>query len=327
MKVMNLRDLQDVIEREEFETHPINDWSRPFYFCHEDGALYENPEDHCPNPYHPNLPPRAPNRGFLYLIVASVCIALIYSIINNEALVTLIVTFLLVIISAVVFIILLVAIIYIRIKVAPSPAEREKDRKLAGLLSSLISDFFAMIVVSLMLGQFPSLTWWIIEFAIEYALDSFITDRLALWIYGRELPPDEAPPIYKEAPEVIQDIIREIAVEVWHHLLLFVASLAVGFWFLCPVFFDGSFPWWAVPSVFGPLVGWSLPFFHRFFTVWDDSRFDLLRQDWFLSLVCAYIVLKPTKKELIKYPWLSLLFHVFLAIPGGCFVTALVLLF
>jgi purine-cytosine permease-like protein len=193
MKVMNLRDLQNMIERGEYDKHPVSQWN-PKYLCPYDGTIRQNLEDDCPNPYHPYLPPQAPqasSRSFLYAVVASVCLAFIYSIINNEALVTFIVTFLLLITSVIVFTTLFVIFIYLTVRqVQPlaeiETVEVEKNRRFFGLFFSITSAFFAMFFVSILQRQFPSLTWWIIEFAIAYVLETFVADHLALWMYKRK---------------------------------------------------------------------------------------------------------------------------------------------
>lgn len=177
-RILTLRDLQEIIERGEFETHPIikqleansGDGSASFWYCADDGTIRPKNEHHCLNPYHPYPPPRASGRDLLYLAAGSITLALIYSIVTNEALATLIVTFLLLIVSVPVFLILNLGFTVLIAKLASSPIEVEKFAYPSGILIDLAAGLWAMLIVSLVRGELPDITWFLIEFSIGVIL-------------------------------------------------------------------------------------------------------------------------------------------------------------
>lgn len=339
LRILNLRDFQEAIERGEYDTFPVKEWMQEhaadtaneaaMYICPYDGTIHQEPGD-CPSPYHPHPRPGGSNRVLRWLIVVSVCFAAIYSILNNEALVTLIVTVLLLIITAIVFAVLFVTVIYIWAKVAPERVER--GRKLVGQFSALLSGFFAMIIVSILQGRFPPLHWWIIEFAVAFVLEHYVGDFLTGLVF-RFVLPDYSPPKPDDSLEkLVYKCAELVTPQIAHRLLFFVSSLALGFWFLSPVLYEGRLPpLWVVPFVFVPFVIWLWTYYQRFFTVLGCPELVLLlRQEPVLPLCldvfagCAYAVLKPTERECNDHWWLSPLFYVFLLLPVGCHGIALV---
>ena len=322
MRVMNLRDVQDLIERGEYDTHRVSQW-KPIYFCNQDGTIYRHPEEHCPSPYHPNPPPylSLSLRGLLHLAIISICLAIIYSIINNEELVTLIVTVLLLIISTTVFTALFLGFTYLNLKIAPRAA-REEGRKFLGFFSSVLSGVFAMTVVALWQRQFPSLSWWLIEFSIAYVLETFLAGlltRLMCRLFPElgEVPPSNSALKDEVFPPCIPYVDRT-SLKMWHRFAFFSASLALGFWFLCPMLFKAQIPFWVVPVVFVPYVTWLVVFLPKYSAAAEGVGRSSARE-LSLFVVCAYAASKPAEADFAKRRWLLPLFYASWATPLGCF--------
>lgn len=77
-----------------------------------------------------------------------------------------------------------------------------------------------MLSVGLLLGEFPALHWWIIEFGIAYLLDTYISDRLVRCVHNYW--PDRTP---QEEQAVYLEVIR---FEYWHALLFAGSNLGLG---------------------------------------------------------------------------------------------------
>jgi len=329
---MNLRDLQNLIERGEYRqwVNKSNYESR-IPFCADDGTLKQVNDDTCPNPYHPYLPPRVPNRSLLYLLIISICAALIYGIVTNEALTTLIITFLLVVISIITFTILLAIFVYLNAKFAPSPEGRERNRRFLGLLSSAISAVFAMMVIALLQGEFPQrLDYWIIEFLIAFVLESFVTDPLTLWIYSKALGADEAPGQESRDPlnrNVIQLYGNLVAFNLQQHLIFFGTGIAAGFWFLYVAFSDQPHTL-TILLVYGSVIYCVFVFSLKHFEALKDSRLkQVISQDRLLCVQCIYAALKPAERERTDHPWILPFFYTFLITPLGSYVLAFIVIF
>jgi len=124
--------------------------------------------------------------------------------------------------------------------------------------------------------------------------------------------------------DAIQFYVEKMAFKVWHRLVFFVASLAMGFWFLGPVFFGDELPLWVIPVVFGPLVIWLAVSLPRHFVTLKDLNRRGARPKRFLLIKYTYVALKPTKVECAEHPWLLPLFYASLAIPVVCFIITFV---
>ncbi len=340
LRTLNLRDFQEAIERGEYDTFPVEKWMKEhetnpvneaaMYVCPYDGTIYQNP-GRCPSPYHPYPRPRASERVLPWFVVISVCFAAIYSILNNEALVNLIVAVFLFIFTAIAFTVLFVISIYIWAKITPERVERSK--KLIGQFSAILSGLFATIIVSILQGKTPSLIWWVIEFAAAFVLENYVGDFLARLVFQLVLPEYVPPEPDDSLEKLVCKCTELITPQISHRLLFFISSLALGFWFLSLVLFEGWLPpLWMVPFIFLPFVIWLWAYYERLFTVLGCPELVfLLKQDPSLSLCldvlakCAYEVLKPTERERDEHWWLSLVFYASLLVPVGCLVTTVVM--
>ena len=138
---------------------------------------------------------------------------------------------------------------------------------------------------------------------------------------GQKLTGNEIAKIYSEAMNF----------RLFHRFLFFLGSIAVGFWFLCPLFFGDDYPNWVSYVVFPPVVIWVAVALPKHFVVIDKD--DRLRKIYynpflfyyipFISTKCALAAIKPTAEDSNKHPWVLILYYFSLFAPIVCFLILL----
>ena len=336
---LNLRDFQEAIERGEYATFPAKEWmddheAKPIneaalFICPYDGTIYQSPGK-CPNPYHPYPRPRASNRIFQWLVFIPAIIAFIYSVINNEALVNLIVSALLLIITAIVFTLLLGGVIYVWAKISPESVVR--GIRLASHFIALLSAFFAMIIISIIQRQSPPLIWWVIEFVVAFVLENYVTELVARLVFRFFLPEVELHEPDDSLEKLVQECANDMVPAVSYRLLFFVSCLSVGFWLFSPALFNGRLPpIWMIPFILSPYVVWVWKFYERFFNlILSPALIRLTKEDPDVSLkvdvltTAALATIRPTEVERRRDWWQMLIFYVSIALPPAGLVAAFV---
>ncbi|MEZ4861936.1 MAG: hypothetical protein R3C14_11530 [Caldilineaceae bacterium] len=188
---MNLRDLQDRIDRGEY---PIDEQARQYIFNARDGTIIS--VEARSGQFITNAQPGKTRGEFPYLWINMV-IAFAYGISSNGPLLTLLVSFLLFIVSLIVFTVIFTGYTYVNVRAAPPDAKIKKQEGSAALFVTILSATGAMVTVSIIIGQFPDITWWMTEFGIAYFLDSYMSNRLDRRITlsgrGSKKPPNRTP--------------------------------------------------------------------------------------------------------------------------------------
>lgn len=339
LNTLNLRDFQEAIERGEYAGFPAKDWiddhkadpidKAEFFVCTDDGTIFRNPGK-CPSPYHPHPRPRPSNRIFQWLIFVPAIIAFIYSVINNETLVNLIVSAFLLIITAIVFTLLLGGVIYVWAKISPESVVR--GIRQASHFIALLSAFFSMIIISIIQRQFPPLIWWVIEFVVAFVLESYVTELVARLVFRFVLPDVE----FREPDDSLEKFVQECANDmvppISYRLLFFSSCLSVGFWLFSPALFNNKLPpIWMIPFILTPYVVWVWRFYERFFNlIQSPALIRLVKEDPDVSFKvdvvtsAALATIRPTEVERRTHWWQMLLFYASIVLPPAGVVAAFV---
>ena len=338
LNTLNLRDFQEAIERGEYATFPAKEWMDDYeanpidepalFICPYDGTIYQSPGK-CPSPYHPLPRPRASNRIFQWLIFIPTIAAFSYSVMNDEALVNLIVSALLLITTAIVFTFLLGGVIYVWAKISPESVVR--GIRLAGHFIALLSAFFAMIIVAIIQGQFPPLIWWVIEFVVAFVLENYVTDLVARLIFRFVLPDVQFPEPDDSLEKLVQECANDMIPGISYRLLFFVSCLSVGLWLFAPALFNGNLPpIWMIPVFFAPYVVWVWKFYENYFNLLQcPALIRLIREDPDMSLKVdvltssALAIIRPTEVERKEHWWQMFLFYVSILLPPGGLIAAI----
>lgn len=338
---LNLRDLQEAIERNEYDSFPVKEWmddhetnpvnESALFICPYDGTIYQIPGE-CPSPYHPYPRPRASYRLFLWVITIPAVIALIYSIMNNEALVELIVTISLLAATAGFFTVLF--ILFVKFWASISPESVKKRARFISQFTTLLSGFFAMLIVSGLRKQSPTITWWLIEFAIAFILENYLPGIVARLFLRRVLPDFDQHKFDDSLEKLIQECLQEAVPAISYRILFLVSSLSLGLWFLALIHFKGRYPpFWMIPFFLIPYFVWLWKSSERLLNLLECPTLTLLvHQDPELPLYADVLtksvlaVLKPTEIERKNQWWQSPLFYISAILPPGGFIAAIVLL-
>lgn len=145
--------------------------------------------------------------------------------------------------------------------------------------------------------------------------------------------------IGQEAPPYDQNELIEIYKEklnfgLFHRLLFYLASVAMGFWFLALAIFKNNLPFWFHILALIPVWFHVCATTPRWLTLFfEDKKFRRLFypypiSDWKWSYMLwkpTYAILKPTEEERNKYPWLPILFYSSLIFPLVSFALIFVL--
>ncbi|MEM7126246.1 MAG: hypothetical protein AAF702_07955 [Chloroflexota bacterium] len=186
MALYNHRDLQNIIEKGILDTHPIKELharttSNPAgiaTYCGECGTFYEAHGTRCPNPTCPIPLPKPSSPSELWFVLLNMVAAFLYGIFTNDALLTLIVTFILITTSLVIFFFMIVILNTINRKFFPTKQRDKNHVWLQNVFLTIVPPAFAMLLIAIWLGQFPNLSWWIIEFAVGYLFNLYASGRL-----------------------------------------------------------------------------------------------------------------------------------------------------
>jgi hypothetical protein len=341
LNTVNLRDFQEAIERDEYSAFPAKEWMDEYetsptngpvlFICPYDGTIYQTPGK-CPSPYHPHPRPRASNRIFQWLVFVPAIIAFSYSLLNNEALVNLIVTAMLLSITAIVFTFLLGLVIYVWARI--SPETLVQSIQLASHFIALLSGFFAMLIVSIIQRQFPPLIWWIIEFVVTFVLENPVANFVTRLIFRRVFPNSEFPKPDDSIRKLVQECANSRAPGISYRLLFFASCVSVGLWLFTPALFSGHLPpIWMIPLILAPYFIWLLKFYERFFNLTQcptivrlaKENTDIsLRFDLLTTSILATI--RPTDAERKSQWWQILLFYASILLPPTGLIAGIVLL-
>jgi hypothetical protein len=339
LTTLNLRDFQEAIERGEYSDFPAKRWMDEYeanllnesalFICPYDGTIYQTPGK-CPSPYHPHPRPRASNRIFQWFVFLPAIIAFTYSLINNEALVNLIVTVILLSITAIVFTAMLSGVIYVWAKISPETVIQ--GIRLAGHFLALLSAFFAMITVAIIQGKFPPLIWWVIELVVAFVLENYVTDIVARRIIRSILPNLEVAEPDDSLKKLVQKCANDTAPAISHRLLFLGSCLSVGVWLFSPALFNGNLPpIWLIPFILAPYVVWLWKFYERYFNLIQcPPLITLIRDDPDVSLTLDVLtnsvlaIIRPTDDERRKHWWQILLFYFSIILPPGGLIAAIV---
>jgi hypothetical protein len=312
---------------DDYEANPTNEPA--LFICPYDGTIYQSPGK-CPSPYHPLPRPRASNRIFHWLIFIPAIIAFSYSVMNNEVLVNLIVSALLLVITAIVFTLLLGGVIYVWAKISPESVVR--GIRLAGHFIALLSAFFAMIIISIIQGQFPPLIWWVIEFVVAFVLENYTTNLVARLIFRFILPDYQFPEPDESLKKLVQECANDVVPEISYRLLFFVSCLSVGLYLFTPALFNGNLPpLWMIAFLLSPYAVWVWKFYEKFFNlIRSPELIKLTREDPDVSLKVevltssALAIIRPTEAERQDYWWQMFLFYISILLPLGGLIAAIV---
>lgn len=118
---------------------------------------------------------------------------------------------------------------------------------------------------------------------------------------------------------IINSYVKLVRFLVWHRIVFFLASTAVAFWFLCPLFFPDSLSIWIWVVTFLPILVWNIIALPKDLMALTTTELSGLWFRPFLHLKCGFYALKPTSQEKAKYPWLPFLFILSFAGPFICF--------
>jgi hypothetical protein len=341
LNTLNLRDLQEAIEGGEYSTFPAKEWideheanpvnKAAMFICPYDGTIYRTPGT-CPNPYHPHPKPRPSNRIFKWLIWIPAVIAFSYSLLNNEALVNLIATAILLVITAIVFTMLLGGIIYVWAKISPESVVR--GIRFASHFIALLSAFFAMLIVAVIQKQFPPLIWWVIEFVVAFVLENQVTGLVARFVFRLLLPDLEFPEPDISLQNVVQECLNHILPGKSYRFSFFASCLALGIWFFGPALFARHLPpIWMIPIFLFPYVAWLWKSYEIFFNlIQRPELLKLIREDPDTALRVDVLttsiraIIRPTALERRNNWWQMLLFYFSLLLPPGGLVATIIVL-
>ncbi len=340
LNTLNLRDFQEAIERGEYSTFPVYEWMKAheanpgnepvMVICPYDGTLYRT-LGQCPSPYHPRPKPRPSGRIFQWIVFIPAIIAFTYSLLNNQALVDLIATALLLIITSIVFTLLLAFVIWIWAKLSPESVVR--GVRLAGHLVSILSGFFAMMFVAIIQGKFPPLVWWVIEFVVAFVLENNVTVLVARLVFRYVLPGFEFSEPADSLEKLVQDCANKMVPGIPYRLLFFASCLSVGLWLFTPALFDGNLPpIWMVPFILAPYAVWLWKFYERFFDLMQRPELKRLKKEdpdvslrVDLLVTALMAIIRPTEIERKRW-WQMLLFYISILLPPGGWVASIVIL-
>jgi hypothetical protein len=341
LSTLNLRDLQEAIERNEYSTFPTKEWmdaheangaTEPALFiCPYDGTIYQTPGQ-CPNPYHPHPRPRPSNRIFQWLILLPVVIAFTYSLLNDEVLVNLIATAMLLFTTGIVFTFLLGMIIYVWARISPESVVR--GIRFASHFIALLSAFFAMIFVAIVQGQFPPLIWWVIEFAVAFVLENHLTNWVARRVFQILLPDVEFPEPHSSLQNLVQQSLDQVSPGISYRLLFLASCLSVGAWLFCFALFDRRLPpVWMIPLILFPYAAWLWKSFEIFLDlIRNPELLRMIREDPDPALKVDVLttsirtIVRPTAAERRANWWQLPLFYVAIVLPPAGLIASFVVL-
>ncbi len=134
---------------------------------------------------------------------------------------------------------------------------------------------------------------------------------------NEKLTGDEIAKIYSEA----------MSHNSFHRLLSFFASIAVGFWFLSPLFFRDDLPDWVYYIVSPPVIISILVTLPKhYWVIYKDKRLRRININPFLSMKCAFVAIKPKGLDSNKQHLMQILYYLTLFTPIICFFIMIVLI-
>lgn len=128
---------------------------------------------------------------------------------------------------------------------------------------------------------------------------------------NNKLTADEIAEIYAEAMDF----------KAFHRIMLFLANVAIGFWFLCPVFFGTVLPGWAYYIVAVPVfISMLLCVPKHYRVLLKDNR---LRELFYNPMLASRCALETIKTKNVKSTWIQILYYLGWFVPAICFFVLL----